>query len=1114
MDSGSRKAELARRKAARQAKRATKKAQRAEESVQLGAAIERRLSTIPGLQTDSMAAAAAAVAEIPGSAPDAKGASRKAELLRRKTARQAARDKKGNGGSSNGGAQGKGPVTGADTAASAAAPEITSENVPTRLLEVQRKKIEREEARAVQRERRMSAVQGNGAAAAAAAAAAFDTELLSRQQLTGTAVGDPVAAKQLQIAQKKALREAERAEREQRRSVVRERRLSSTVGYMDASVAAAAASSVDERVDSEREHATTLIADGDDAALSDRQAELARRKALRDAARVDREQNRQNIRERRLSSAIGHSDVATAAEAAVAAVDKQLQSQQGPTDQYDPVESPAGPTQDFPVLAEGTSESEDEVQPEPETADSQSGEVEPEPEDDEAVDEGGDTFDMFAVPEPGISVTFRRPGPLGIDFDPFPLVRSIVPGSLAAQSAMVECGMVLLSIQGKRVRNLDLPRAGKLFAAAGRPVTLVFRRALPGHSVTFKNPGALGMMFDPFPLIHSVEPGTPAASVPQVQPGMALVAIQGKSVTGLDMVQAGHLFAAAGRPVTLILRPMPPRARRVPPPKQKVTRAVAWEQVKAVLQQFDAVSLTGACIEMLSVENPAPDRWLPTLRDMARHGELVPFIDMLKDEHEVEFVHREDEGQTCEDCLVEQATWNFVSVDVPRQPKWCHDCAERYFRVEVGDQRLCAQCNQLVATWGFQSKRQKVVPEYCHSCAPRCYRVDGGGAIGFRNSADADDQVDHDEIEPAMPLSTWFAVQEQSGWIMAPNDLWLPTKHMLRPVFDQSSAVCFFKSPRNKDQIPPTEMSPAEHQSVWWAVSAKKGWIETETGWLQTTHLTRPIFIGSSKQLDGPAAGAQRSDAGGASEAAQDAAAIKIQAVYRGHSLRVIDHGSVRGRALRGVGPSEEEAAASATIQAVWRGRKARATLKTQMDAMTSGEGLGFGWSDEEDEEGHDFQFTIELEDGQMLPVTWERGDSAEDVSARLFAQHEEELLAAEITEEDLTAFVQENQEDEPAEGVPPGSQLAETDVDAESGQLSLSTGKIVKGAGWRSRLTDELGQIVIQEIVADQPGVLAEDLMLKLGGKMKKKWQARHFVLTTVGLGWWACCLSRVLST
>jgi hypothetical protein len=74
--------------------------------------------------------------------------------------------------------------------------------------------------------------------------------------------------------------------------------------------------------------------------------------------------------------------------------------------------------------------------------------------------------------------------------------------------------------------------------------------------VTLTEPGPLGVSFaGTWPTIHSVIPGTQACQHPQLQPGMRLVRIQGRSVDGLTLQQGGALLKQAARPLSLTVRP-------------------------------------------------------------------------------------------------------------------------------------------------------------------------------------------------------------------------------------------------------------------------------------------------------------------------------------------------------------------------------------------------------------------------------------------------------------------------------------------------------------------------------------------------------------------------------
>jgi hypothetical protein len=77
---------------------------------------------------------------------------------------------------------------------------------------------------------------------------------------------------------------------------------------------------------------------------------------------------------------------------------------------------------------------------------------------------------------------------------------------------------------------------------------------------------------------------------------------------------------------------------------------------------------------------------------------------------------------------------------------------------------------------------------------------------------------------------------------------------------------------------------------------------------------------------------------------------------------------------------------------------------------------------------------------------------------------------------------------------------------------IEESTRQVVQGAGV-SDFARNGGVATL--IPSPLDGVLAQDKMLKLGGKVRKVWQERHFFLTWYGLGWYVghsfagCCCS-----
>ena len=176
------------------------------------------------------------------------------------------------------------------------------------------------------------------------------------------------------------------------------------------------------------------------------------------------------------------------------------------------------------------------------------------------------------------TIEFAAAGKLGIVFPKgvVPLtVDRVQPEGLAAAKPELQPGMTLTAVQGRSVAGLSYGDTLAEIKAVGRPLTLSFvygvdePAAEPGPSgdfvvevddragsldVRFEGPGKLGIVFPKgvSPLtVSRIQPTGLAAAKPELQPGMALTAVQGRSVIGLPYADTMEEIKAAGRPLTL-----------------------------------------------------------------------------------------------------------------------------------------------------------------------------------------------------------------------------------------------------------------------------------------------------------------------------------------------------------------------------------------------------------------------------------------------------------------------------------------------------------------------------------------------------------------------------------
>ena len=95
---------------------------------------------------------------------------------------------------------------------------------------------------------------------------------------------------------------------------------------------------------------------------------------------------------------------------------------------------------------------------------------------------------LLAGPSPGaplIPATFVEEGPLGLHFE-WPYLEHIVPHSQASGHTQLHSGLVLIGVQGRDIRGLDVGEGSTLFRAVTRPVRLVFREPTEAEQEEFR----------------------------------------------------------------------------------------------------------------------------------------------------------------------------------------------------------------------------------------------------------------------------------------------------------------------------------------------------------------------------------------------------------------------------------------------------------------------------------------------------------------------------------------------------------------------------------------------------------------------------------------------------
>ena len=210
-----------------------------------------------------------------------------------------------------------------------------------------------------------------------------------------------------------------------------------------------------------------------------------------------------------------------------------------------------------------------------------------------------------------VSATFTQPGSLGIRFTPFPegqrdatVVRilSIDPNKQAAQHPQLQVGLTLTAVGATSVEGVLYQDVITMIKAQGRPLDMQFSSAAPAGagaattpapqpqpeaepagvaqkapvSVTFAQPGSLGIRFTPNPptnsgavQILSIDPNKQAAQHPQLQVGMMLTAVGAQQVAGMPYKQVIAMIKEQGRPLDMQFSSTAPAGATAAPASQR-----------------------------------------------------------------------------------------------------------------------------------------------------------------------------------------------------------------------------------------------------------------------------------------------------------------------------------------------------------------------------------------------------------------------------------------------------------------------------------------------------------------------------------------------------------------
>ena len=130
-----------------------------------------------------------------------------------------------------------------------------------------------------------------------------------------------------------------------------------------------------------------------------------------------------------------------------------------------------------------------------------------------------------------LEVTFSARGALGLDFDTctWPQLRGVQPDSLSSFFPPIIKGLLLLEVDGHHVATRPMEEAYAVFAAAGRPLRMLFQYP-KAVEATFEGEGFLGLNFlkeatSPLSVQHVDSDGL-AATLPQVKAGLLLTAVE------------------------------------------------------------------------------------------------------------------------------------------------------------------------------------------------------------------------------------------------------------------------------------------------------------------------------------------------------------------------------------------------------------------------------------------------------------------------------------------------------------------------------------------------------------------------------------------------------------
>ena len=147
--------------------------------------------------------------------------------------------------------------------------------------------------------------------------------------------------------------------------------------------------------------------------------------------------------------------------------------------------------------------------------------------------------------QPEVVVTFEKEGSLGLKFADYcpgqVEVSAIAPHSQAEEHVQLQVGLVLVAVGGVEVSGMSFEQAVATIANHQlRPLTLRFHR-LADEVAIFEDPGPLGLRFQtranaPGQIeVSKIVPGSAAARMGWISPGLVLMRVGMEAVTGYDL---------------------------------------------------------------------------------------------------------------------------------------------------------------------------------------------------------------------------------------------------------------------------------------------------------------------------------------------------------------------------------------------------------------------------------------------------------------------------------------------------------------------------------------------------------------------------------------------------